>query len=161
MCFKEISISHFVAFAVLQHVGKHDPIPQTTTQAPCHDHSHRSIHLEGVRHRLPPPLHRGDPPLPTLSQSGQMACGVSLRQEGVVPILEAPLAFPPIVGGGPTGIRHLPSPLQPLCVRLFNPRRRHDALRRRLHSAGICSHHCEGRDKCQPTVRYFGEVGRW
>ena len=72
MCFKELSISHFVAFAVLQHVGKHDPIPQTTTQAPCQDHSHRSGHLEDVRHRLPPPLHRGDPPLPTLSQSGQI-----------------------------------------------------------------------------------------
>ena len=56
-----------------------------------------------------------------LPQSGQMACGVPPRQEGVVPISAALLAIPPSVGGGPTGIHHLPSPLQPLCVRLPIP----------------------------------------
>ena len=88
-----------------------------------------------------------------------MTCGVPPRQEGVVPIPSAPLAFPPSVSGGPTGIRHLPSPLQPLCVGLPNPRPRHDVLRRRLHSAGLCSQNCGGRGKGQPTVRHSSEVG--
>ena len=60
-----------------------------------------------------------------------MASGVPLRQEGVVPIPAAPFAFPPSAGGGLTGIRHLPSPLQPLCVRLPNLRHRHAVLCRR------------------------------
>ena len=46
-----------------------------------------------------------------LPQLGQMACGVPPRQEDVVPLPPAPLAFPPGAGGGPTGVRHLPSPL--------------------------------------------------
>ena len=43
------------------------------------------------------------------------------RQEGVVPLPTTPLAFPPGAGGGPTGVRHLPSPLKPFGVRLPNP----------------------------------------
>ena len=58
-----------------------------------------------------------------------MASGVPSRQEGIVPIPAAPLAFRPSAGGGPTGICHLPSPVQPLCVRLPNHRPRHDLLR--------------------------------
>ena len=71
-----------------------------------------------------------------------MACHVSPRQEGVVPLQAAPLVFLPGAGGGPTGVRHLPSPLQPLCAILPNSRLRHDILRRQLHFAGLLPTRC-------------------
>ena len=52
---------------------------------------------------------------------------------------------------GPTGIRHLPSPLQTLCVGLPNSQFRHDVLRRRLHAAGLCSQHRGCQSESKPT----------
>ena len=59
---------------------------------------------------------------------GELACGIPLRQEGLVPLSAVPLAFPPGVGGGPKGISLLPSPLQPLCIGLPNYQLRYDVI---------------------------------
>ena len=48
--------------------------------------------------------------------------GIPPRQEGIVYLSAAALVSAPSADGGPTGIRHLPSPLQPLCFRLPNSR---------------------------------------
>ena len=66
--------------------------------------------------------YKDDPPLPTLTQLGQMAGGIPLRWEGLVPLPAAPFAFPLGAGGG----------------------HHHDFLRRWPHAVGFCSHQREG-----------------
>ena len=83
-----------------------------------------------------------------------------MRQEGLVPLSAAPLAFPPGAGGDPTTIRHFPIPLRPLCIGLPNSRFRHDVLRWRLHAAALCSQQRGGRGEGKPTMFFSGEVGR-
>ena len=57
---------------------------------------------DGVRYGLTLPPHRDDPPLPTPTQSDEMACGIPPRQEGLMPLPTAPLVSPPGAGRGPT-----------------------------------------------------------
>ena len=64
-------------------------------------------------------------------------------------------------GRCPTGISHLPSPLQPLCFRLPNSRFRHDILRWWLHAAGLYSQHRGVWSEGKPTMFFSDEVGRW
>ena len=80
---------------------------------------------------------------------GGLWCGVPPQQEG----------FIPLSGRGPTGISHLPSPLQPLCIGKPNPWLRHDVLCWRLHVAGLCPQHRGGWGRGKPTMLLFGEVG--
>ena len=95
------------------------------------------------------------------TQFSEVVCGIPPRQEGLEPVSAAPLAFPPGAGRGPTGIRHLPSPLQLLCVGLPNVQFKHNVLHWRLHAAGLCSKHRGGRGEGRPTMFFFsGEVGR-
>ena len=82
--------------------------------------SHSNGHLEGIRHSLSPPHNRSDPLLPIPAQFGEVVCGMPSRQEGLVPLSAAPLAFTSGAGGSTIGIRHLPSPLQQICVGLPN-----------------------------------------
>ena len=91
-----------------------------------------------------------------------MACGVPPRQEGIVLLTTAPLAFPPSAGGGPTGVRHLLSPLQPFCLWLSHPRCRHDVLCRRLHIAApsIVEAVARTNQLCSLLVR-FVEASNW
>ena len=51
--------------------------------------------------KMPP--HRDDRPLPTPTEFIKMACGIPLRQQGLVPLPAALLAFPPGAGGVPQG----------------------------------------------------------
>ena len=95
------------------------------------------------------------------SQFGQMTRSVPPWQEDLVPLPTAPLAFPLGAGGGPAGVRHLPSTLQPFCVRQPNPWLRHDVLRQWIHATGFCTQHRGGRGEGQPTMHHIGEVGRW
>ena len=52
--------------------------------------------------------------------------------------------LPAWCGQGATGICHLPSPLQPLCVGLPHYWLGHNVLRRQLHAAVLCSQHYGG-----------------
>ena len=49
------------------------------TQSRSSARQRRSRSRQGVRHRLPPPPHWDDPPLPTLILPGYLACGIPPR----------------------------------------------------------------------------------
>ena len=109
-----------------------------------------------------PPPHRDDPLFPIPAQFGEEARDRPPRQEDLLALSSAPLAFPPGAGRGPTGIHHLSSSLQPLCDELPNPRFRHDVLRRRLHAARLSSQHRGSWGESKPTMLLFGEVAsKW